>query len=40
VPKTGFETLLTPFATRGYAVAVALDGSGRPLARSAPLKLS
>jgi hypothetical protein len=40
VPTTGFETLLTPFATRGYAVAVALDDAGRPLGRSAPLKLS
>jgi hypothetical protein len=39
VPETGFETLLTPFATKGYAVAVALDDAGRPLGRSAALKL-
>jgi Arylsulfotransferase (ASST) len=39
VPKTGFETLLTPFATSGYAVAVALDGAGLPLGRSAALRL-
>ena len=40
VPKTGFETRLTPFATRGYAAAVALDRAGRPLGRSAAVKLS
>ena len=40
LPKTGFETRLTPSARGGYAVAVALDGKGRPLARSAALKLS
>jgi hypothetical protein len=38
--KTGFETQLNPTATRGYAVAVALDGGGRPLGRSAPVRLS
>ncbi len=32
-PETGFETLLTPFATKGYAVAVALDDADRPLGR-------
>jgi hypothetical protein len=39
VPKTGFETLLRPFTRRGYAVAVALDGAGRPLGRSAAVRL-
>jgi hypothetical protein len=37
--KTGFETRLVAIAAKGYAVAVALDRDGRPLARSAPVSL-
>jgi hypothetical protein len=39
-PKTGFETRLSAVATKGYAVAVALDWAGFPLGRSAPVRLS
>jgi hypothetical protein len=39
VPKRGFETPIAVATANGQVVATALDGSGRPLASSEPLRL-
>ena len=39
VPRTGFETQLSPGLTSGYAAVNALDVSSRPLGQSAVVKL-
>jgi hypothetical protein len=39
VPRTGFETQLSPGLTSGYAAVRALDASGHPLGQSATVKL-
>jgi hypothetical protein len=39
VPRTGFETQLRPAPTTRRVAAVALDGSGSPLGRSATIEL-
>jgi Arylsulfotransferase (ASST) len=40
VPRTGFETQLSPGLTSGYAAVTALDASDRPLGQSATVTLS
>jgi hypothetical protein len=39
VPRTGFETQLSPGLTSGYVAVRALDLAGHPLGQSATLKL-
>jgi hypothetical protein len=39
VPKRGFETPISVATANGQVVATALDGSGRPLASSEPLRI-
>lgn len=40
VPRTGFETQLSPGLRSGYAAVVGLDASGRPLGQSKTVKLA
>jgi hypothetical protein len=40
VPRSGFETQLSPGLTTGYAAVIAVDASGRPLGQSKAVKLS